>query len=65
MRTRRGEVIISQGIEPSNDKNYKCTQPGCTKADSRINDHIFVVHQNGRYLCLKLIVTKIISSEDE
>ena len=45
---------MSQGIQPSNDKEYKCTHPGCTKAEARKNDlddHIFVVHKGGKYTC--------------
>ena len=54
VRARRGEIRLSQGLQPSNDKKYKCTHPGCTKAEARKNDlddHIFVVHKGGKYTC--------------
>ena len=54
VRARRGEIRLSQGIQPSNDKKYKCNYPGCTRAEARKNDlddHIFVVHKGGKYTC--------------
>ena len=54
VRARRGEIRLSQGLQPSNTKKYKCTSPGCTKAEARKNDlddHIFVVHKGGKYTC--------------
>ena len=54
VRARRGEIRLSQGLLPTNTKKYKCTYPGCTKAEARkndIDDHIFVVHQRGKYTC--------------
>ena len=54
VRARRGEIRLSQGLQPTNTKKYKCTYPGCTKAEARKNDlddHIFVVHKGGKYTC--------------
>ena len=54
VRARRGEIQLSQGLQPTNTKKYKCTYPGCTKAEARkndIDDHIFVVHKGGKYTC--------------